>query len=123
MLQFSKVSNFLVTLNSSVNFIIYCVCSRDFRTVLHRMLPSARTCCSCSRRRRAQPSPPPIAGPRAAQRRQNVPLSAAPDPRPADPAVTGPDGRPKLAYRAYGFHAASHRRLVKLPAAAELHWD
>jgi len=121
--QLSKVSNLLVTLNSSVNFIIYCVCSREFRTVLHRMLPSSRpTCC---RRRDVQQSPPPIAGPRAVQRRQNA-VPAIPDPQLPDPAFVDPvagGGRAALAYRAYGYHAASHRRLVKLPVAAPLQWN
>jgi len=85
------------------------------------MLPSSRT--SCCRRRAAQQSPPPIAGP---QRRRNTPT---PPHGPVnrgpvnDAAAVGADGRPKLAYRAYGLHAASHRRLVKLPAVVDLHWD
>lgn len=123
-LQSSKVSNLLVTLNSSVNFIIYCICSRDFRTVLHRMLPSTRPC-GCCRRRGVQQSPPPIAGPRSAQRRQD-PSPATPDPHPADPVFRSPvaaDGRAKLAYRAYGYQWTSHRRMVKMPGAGPLQWN
>jgi len=32
--HFARASNVLVTLNSAANFIIYCMCSRNFRTVL-----------------------------------------------------------------------------------------
>jgi len=31
--HFARASNILVTLNSAANFIIYCMCSRNFRTV------------------------------------------------------------------------------------------
>jgi len=52
--QISNVSNILVTLNSSVNFFIYCICSRDFRSVLYRMFYCGR----CRRRRRKLPHAP-----------------------------------------------------------------
>ena len=33
----SLISNIFVTTNSAINFVIYCFCSRNFRTVLYRM--------------------------------------------------------------------------------------
>ena len=40
----SNISNVLVTLNSAINFIIYCLCSRNFRVILLGI-------CSCRQRR------------------------------------------------------------------------
>ena len=39
------ISNVFITLNSAINFMIYCLCSRNFRAVLFQM-------CSCGRHRR-----------------------------------------------------------------------
>jgi len=44
--HFARASNVLVTFNSAVNFIIYCMCSRSFRAVL------ANRCFCCCRRRK-----------------------------------------------------------------------
>jgi hypothetical protein len=57
----------LVTFNSSVNFFVYCICSRDFRSIVARMFADCcfSFCFGCRRRRR-QPlrqQPPPAARP------------------------------------------------------------
>lgn len=44
---FSHLSDFLVFLNSSVNFIIYCVCSSTFRRDLRTVFTTRGPCCSC----------------------------------------------------------------------------
>ena len=44
----SQISNLLITLNSASNFIVYCLCSRNFRAVLLRRL----RCVDCYSRRR-----------------------------------------------------------------------
>lgn len=46
----SQLSNLLITLNSASNFVVYCLCSRNFRAVLARRLRCAD--CYCRRRRR-----------------------------------------------------------------------
>jgi len=46
----SHISNLLITLNSASNFVIYCLCSRNFRAVLLRRLRCMD--CYCRRRRR-----------------------------------------------------------------------
>ena len=47
----SHISNLMVTVNSAVNFLIYCLCSSSFRETLRGTI---RKClkCSCSKRRR-----------------------------------------------------------------------
>ena len=44
----AQLSNLLITLNSASNFVVYCLCSRNFRAVLGRRL----RCDDCRRRRR-----------------------------------------------------------------------
>jgi len=46
----SQLSNLLITLNSASNFVVYCLCSRNFRAVLIRRLRCVD--CYCRRRRR-----------------------------------------------------------------------
>jgi len=46
----SQLSNLLITLNSASNFVVYCLCSRNFRAVLSRRLRCVD--CPCCRRRR-----------------------------------------------------------------------
>ena len=46
----AQLSNLLMTLNSASNFIVYCLCSRNFRAVLGRRLRCHD--CYCRRRRR-----------------------------------------------------------------------
>ena len=46
----AQLSNLLITLNSASNFVVYCLCSRNFRAVLSRRLRCVY--CYCRRRRR-----------------------------------------------------------------------
>lgn len=46
--QLVHISNFLVILNSSVNFVIYCSCGERFRKMLLRMCADALPACCCS---------------------------------------------------------------------------
>jgi len=60
----AQLSNLLITLNSASNFIVYCLCSRNFRAVLIRRLRCVDCYCRRRRRRRAATgrqcgSPPP----------------------------------------------------------------
>lgn len=48
----AQLSNLLITINSASNFVIYCLCSRNFRAVLSRRLCCADCCCRRRRRRR-----------------------------------------------------------------------
>lgn len=43
----SNVSNVLVTLNSAINFVIYCFCSRNFRSVCSRTFKLGHYWCHC----------------------------------------------------------------------------
>lgn len=62
--QLSNMSKILVTFNSAVNFIIYFVCSRDFRSAFRQVLCAAccfwRSCMGCCCLSPAAEPPPQV---------------------------------------------------------------
>jgi len=102
------MSNLLMTLNSASNFVVYCLCSRNFRAVLGRRLCCDDCCCRRRRRRREatgrQCGSPPAE--RAGGAGDVIAMAAVPSAMPVA-AASAPD-----------FRLGTHCRTASLPRTA-----
>jgi len=113
----SQLSNLLITINSASNFVVYCLCSRNFRAVLIRRLRCVD--CYCRRRRRRREATGRQCGsPPAGERligADGVPMATMPCAVPVA-AASAPDFRLNVHWRTASLPGSADGRATSTPS-------